>query len=179
MTVCRAGINMLILPEENGPAASLVDGLTILIASSIREVPANFTQESPLPEFIPDLENTLHPKSMNNLDFSDVRGQETAKWALEIAAGEHNVLTLWSIDPIENFQIERYGSVRISQSIFNRISEGINERTTMDIDIPQVSSSYAIARHELSHETRGFGESVSLSMVERSLSAHWNSQFGI
>ena len=39
----------------------------------------------------------------------------------------------------------------------NGISEDINERTTMDIDIPQVSSSCETARHELSHKTRGLG----------------------
>ncbi|MBT4644850.1 MAG: hypothetical protein HOC09_39110, partial [Deltaproteobacteria bacterium] len=73
---------------------------TILTASSIKDLVAHFSDESPLPEFIADLEETLHPQVTDHLNFSDVRGQETAKRALEIAAsGKHNVLTLWSINP--------------------------------------------------------------------------------
>ncbi|MBT7712663.1 MAG: ATP-binding protein, partial [Deltaproteobacteria bacterium] len=34
----KAGINTLIVPEENGSAAALVDGLTILTASSIKDL---------------------------------------------------------------------------------------------------------------------------------------------
>jgi len=96
----KAGISNLIVPEANGAASALVDGLTILTAGSIKEVLAHFSNETPLPQFIPDLEDTLHPKSINHLDFSEVRGQETAKRALEIAAaGSHNVLILCSINP--------------------------------------------------------------------------------
>ena len=47
----------------------------------------------------------------------------------------------------------------------------INERTTMDVDIPHISLSCANARYELSHKARGFGESVSISLVERPLYA--------
>jgi len=73
----KAGILNLIVPEMNGSAAALVDGLTIMTAGSIKEVVAHFQGEQPLPEFIADLEETLHPQVADQLDFSDVRGQKT------------------------------------------------------------------------------------------------------
>jgi magnesium chelatase family protein len=57
----KAGILNVIVPEENGAAATLVDGLTILTAGSIKDLVAHFAEETPLPEYIPDLEETLHP----------------------------------------------------------------------------------------------------------------------
>ncbi len=66
-----------------------------MTAGSIKEVVAHFQDELPLPEFIANLETALHPHITNHLDFSDVRGQETAKGALEIAAsGKNNILML-------------------------------------------------------------------------------------
>ncbi len=51
------------------------------------------------------------------------------------------------------------------------ILRDINGRTSMDIDIPIISSSHAEAKYELLLETGVLGGSVSVSLLERPLYA--------
>jgi len=67
--------------------------VTILTADTIPGVMAHFQDEKHLPEFLSDIKNDLETESTNALDFSDVRGQETARRVLEIAAEPPQVFT--------------------------------------------------------------------------------------
>lgn len=89
----KAGVTTLIVPRENGAGAALVENLEILIASEINDVIAHFRQEKSLPSYQKPDSVDLLADPAEDLDFSDVRGQQTAKRCLEIAAaGKHNVL---------------------------------------------------------------------------------------
>jgi len=86
----RKNNRILIVPEENGLEASLIKGLKVYTAKTLLEVCAFLKGVSPLPEpFI----NTDEQQQNYNYCLSDIRGQQSAKRALEIAAaGQHSLL---------------------------------------------------------------------------------------
>lgn len=88
---CRArGIKRLIVPFPNGPEAALVPGIDVIAPKNLNELIAILKGDTEA-EAIAIPEMTDQPTIL--VDFADIRGQDLAKRALEIAAaGGHNVL---------------------------------------------------------------------------------------
>lgn len=91
----QAGFKGMILPVENADEAAVVEGLTVRGAESLPEVIEHISGVRDLPVVsCPELASkAILPDSAP--DFSEVRGQETVKRCMEIAAaGGHNIILI-------------------------------------------------------------------------------------
>jgi len=91
----RDGFKGLLIPTDNAAEAALVTGLEVYGVACLTEVIEFFTKEEPkITRVVSDFMDRSTGDSMQEMiDFSDVRGQDHVKRALEIAAaGGHNAI---------------------------------------------------------------------------------------
>ncbi|MDP3831632.1 MAG: YifB family Mg chelatase-like AAA ATPase, partial [Ignavibacteriaceae bacterium] len=91
----KNGIKRILLPNDSTKEASIVEGIEVYGFENLTQVVDFLNGDSDIKPVFTDRDEIFSVENSYHLDFSDVKGQENVKRALEVAAaGGHNILMI-------------------------------------------------------------------------------------
>jgi len=95
MSAATKGFARMIVPLDNAKEAAVVQDLEVFAVGSLAQAAGFLSEQLPLEPTNIDIEGLFNVASNYDVDFSDVKGQESVKRALTIAAaGGHNIMMI-------------------------------------------------------------------------------------